>query len=326
MSPPPAPGAPRTVTVVTPPPLLLVQDPGRTGYRAQGVPASGAMDRWALQLANALVGNEPHAAALEWAGGGGMLRFSVDTTIALAGVDPEAVLGHEVVDAWRVLHAKAGEALSIGRFRTGQFLYVAVRGGLVVPPVLGSAATYLPAGFGGVEGRPLRRGDVLPIGPAAGPPPAALVCPPELCDPLPPEPGTVRVVRAPQAGLLGDDGWAVLLGATFTVSRASDRMGYRLDGPTVPISADVALPSEPSAPGAVQLPPGGQPIVLMADAPTVGGYPKPIAVCSADLGRLAQVRPGETVRFVEVDVAEAQRLYRRRAIAVWTVGQLPRGG
>jgi biotin-dependent carboxylase-like uncharacterized protein len=283
------------------------------------------MDRWALQLANALVGNEPGAPALEWAGGGGMLRFSTDATIALAGVDPEAVLGHEVVDAHRVLHAKAGEGLSIGRFRSGQFLYVAVRGGLVVPPVLGSAATYLPAGLGGVEGRSLRRGDVLPIGPATGPPAGMLVCPPDLCDPLPPEPGTVRVVRAPQAELLDAGGWERLLGATFTVSRATDRMGYRLDGPPVPIAADLALPSGPNVPGAVQLPPGGQPIVLMADAPTVGGYPKPIAVCSADLGRLAQTRPGEAVRFVEVGVEEAQRLYRRRAIAVWTVGMLPRG-
>ena len=171
MSPAGTAGAAGTVTVVTPPPLLLVQDLGRAGYRAQGVPAGGAMDRWALQLANALVGNEPGAPALEWAGGGGMLRFSTDATIALAGVDPEAVLGHEVVDAHRVLHAKAGEGLSIGRFRSGQFLYVAVRGGLVVPPVLGSAATYLPAGLGGVEGRSLRRGDVLPIGPATGPRP-----------------------------------------------------------------------------------------------------------------------------------------------------------
>lgn len=311
-----------TLTVLTAPPLLLPQDLGRPGYRAAGVPAGGAMDRWALQLANVLVGNVPGAVALEWASGGGMVRFSAPTTLALAGAEVEAALDGAPVEPHRTLRARAGSTLSIGRMRTGRFLYLAVRGGVGVPRVLGSGATYLPASLGGLSGRPLRAGDVLPIGAAAPDEHRDVACPAELRDPLPPAPGTVRVIRGPQAALLGSDGWAALLGATFTVSRAADRMGYRLDGPVIPLAADAALPSEPGVPGAIQLPPAGRPIVLMADAPTVGGYPKPAVVCSADLGRLAQRGPGEPVRFVEIGVEEAQRIYRRRCVAVWTVGRL----
>lgn len=321
MSGPAATAAGTTLTVLAAPPLLLPQDLGRPGWRAAGVPAGGAMDRWALQLANVLAGNASDAVALEWAAGGGVVRFSAPTAFALAGAEVEATLAGRPVAGHRTLHARAGDALAVGRFHAGRFLYLAVAGGIAVPPVLGSGATYLPAALGGLEGRTLRAGDVLPLGAPPGERPDRR-CPAELRDPLPPAPGTVRVVRGPQAHLLDAEGWAALLGATFTVSRAADRMGYRLAGPAVPIAADAALPSEPGAAGAIQLPPGGQPIVLMADAPTVGGYPKPAVVCSADLGRLAQRTPGETVRFAEIGVAEAQRLYRRRAVAVWTVGRM----
>jgi antagonist of KipI len=129
-------------------------------------------------------------------------------------------------------------------------------------------------------------------------------------------------VRGPQAALLDDASWRALLGEPFHVAPAADRTGYRLTGPPLAVAADAALPSEPGCPGAVQLPPGGQPIVLMADAPTVGGYPKPLVVCAADLGRLAQRRAGDVVRFAEVDVAAAQRAYRRRRVALWTLAQM----
>ena len=124
--------------------------------------------------------------------------------------------------------------------------------------------------------------------------------------------------------MLDDDAWTSLLGAGFTVGRASDRMGYRLEGPPVLATAPRDLPSEPACPGAIQLPPDGRPIVLMADAPTVGGYPKAAVVCSADLGRLAQCPPGAVIRFAAIGVAEAERLYRRRRVAAWTVGELAR--
>ncbi|HEU4629616.1 MAG TPA: biotin-dependent carboxyltransferase family protein [Gemmatimonadaceae bacterium] len=308
-------------------PFVTVQDLGRPGHRHLGVPAGGAMDRWALQAANILVGNEPGAAALEWAVGGGMVRLAREGTIALTGAGADAELDGAPVRPWEPLHVRAGGTLAIRGLR-GAFLYVALAGGIDVPSLMGSRATYLPGGFGGHDGRRLRAGDVLPLGPAASPAPAGFACPPELCRAIagPGDDAPLRVVRGPQAGLLDATAWQTLLEAPFHVAPAADRTGYRLLGPPLSLTAEAALPSEPGCPGAVQLPPGGQPIVLMADAPTVGGYPKPLVVCAADLGCLAQRRPGDAVRFIEIDVAAAQRAYRRRRVALWTLSQLVAAG
>lgn len=321
--------------VVQAPPFLTVQDLGRPGFRHLGIPTGGAMDAWALQAANVLAGNAPHAPALEWALGPGTLRLDRDATLALAGAACDATLAGVPVEPYRTLHARAGDELALGAPRDGRFAYVAVAGGIAVPPVLGSAATYLPAAFGGLLGRRVVNGDALPLGDAA--PCRTLVCPPALRRDLGDgasddasddaggrahAPATIRIVRGPQADALDADGWRALLDATWTVSATADRTGYRLDGPSVPPTVDAARPSEPGCPGAVQLPPNGQPIVLMADAPTVGGYPKPAVVCSADLGRLAQRTPGTPLRLVEVTIEQAQRAHRRRRVAVWTLERL----
>lgn len=311
------------LTVLAAPPLLTVQDLGRPGHGGGGLPAGGAMDRWALRAANALVGNDEGAAALEWAGGGGALRCDGDLLLALAGATVEATIDGRPVPMGRTTHAASGSVLTVGPPSSGRFLYLAVAGGIAVPRVLGGAGTYLPATLGGLEGRRLAAGDVLPLGPPpVAPPGAGFACPVGLLDPVPAPAGLIRVVRGPQAAMLDDDGWATLLGASFRVGRASDRMGYRLNGPPVVPAAPRDLPSEPACPGAIQLPPDGQPIVLMADAPTVGGYPKPAVVCSADLGRLAQCPPGSMLRFAVVGMAEAQRLYRRRRVAAYTLGEM----
>lgn len=313
------------LTVLAPPPLLTVQDLGRPGHRAVGVPAGGAMDRWALAGANLLVGNDAGAAALEWVDGGGSIRLDTPCAIALCGARVEGDLDGCPVAGGRVREARAGSVLTVGRTTAGRVLYLAVAGGIAVPPVLGSRATYLPAAVGGLEGRRLGRGDRLAIGEATAPsPPPGFAAPGGLLDPLPPPVGCVRVVRGPHAELLPDEGWDRFLASAFRVSPTSDRTGYRLEGPGVTISAPPSLPSEPTCPGAIQLPPGGEPIVLMADAPTVGGYPVPAVVCSADLGRLAQLRAGATVRFVLVEPEQAERLYRRRRVALHTLGELAR--
>lgn len=324
-------GAP-VLHVVHAPPFLTVQDLGRPGFRHLGIPPGGAMDAWALQAANVLAGNAPHAPALEWALGPGTLRLARDATLALAGASCDATLGGAPVEAYCTLHARAGDELAIGAPRGGRFAYVAIAGGIAVPPVLGSAATYLPAAFGGLLGRRLQDGDALPLGDVA--PRAALVCPPALRRDLGDDtsdhagddargPATIRIVRGPQADALDADGWRTLRDAAWTVSATADRTGYRLDGPRVaPIADTAARPSEPGCAGALQLPPNGQPIVLMADAPTVGGYPKPAVVCSADLGRLAQRTPGAPLRLVEVTLEQAQRAYRRRRVALWTLERL----
>ena len=327
--------------VVRAPPFATVQDLGRPGHRHLGIPAGGAMDAWALQAANVLAGNAPGAPAVEWALGPGTLRVERDATLALAGARCDARLNGVPVAAYRTLRARAGDELALGAPRGGRFTYVAVAGGLRVPSVLGSGATYLPAAFGGLLGRRLRDGDALPVGDAP-PDLRPLTCPPplrrDLGDDAPEDADdvdagdvgddarreiAVRIVRGPQADVLDADAWRRLLDAAWSVSATADRTGYRLDGPPLAPAADAAArPSEPGCPGAVQLPPNGQPIVLMADAPTVGGYPKPAVACSADLGRLAQCPPGRPLRLVEITIAAAQRAHRRRRIALWTLERL----
>lgn len=330
------------------PPYLAVQDGGWRGLRASGMPAGGAIDRWALAVANLLAGNAPDAAALEWALGGGAVRFEADCTLALAGAEAEATLAGARADACTVLRARAGDVLRVERLTRGRFLYLAVGGGIGVPAVLGARATYLPGAFGGHEGRLLRAGDALPLGAAAdasslsradgslsrteadaSPSQAGRTAPvgwrlPEGLRPAYDPHLPLRVVAGPQAALFGGDAWRTLEGEAFRVSRASDRAGYRLEGP--PLRADVAaaLPSEAACAGAVQVPDGGAPIVLMPDGPTVGGYPKIAVVASADLPSLSQRAPGDEVRFRVVSVEEAQAAYRWRALQLHTVAETVR--
>lgn len=318
-----------TLRVVRAPPFLTVQDLGRPGFRHLGVPAGGAMDPWALQAANVLAGNAPGAAALELALGPCTLRVGRDATLAITGAACDAHVAGAPAAAWRTVRARAGDEIALDAPRGGRFTYVAIDGGLAVPRVLGSAATYLPAAFGGLLGRRLRHGDDLPLGDATGAP-AAIACPPalrrdlgDLGDVDDAGVSAIRVVRGPQADAIDAGAWRTLLDATWTVSATADRTGYRLDGPDVAAGAELAArPSEPGCPGAVQLPPNGRPIVLMADAPTVGGYPKPLVVCGADLGRLAQLATGAPLRLVEIAVAEAQRAHRRRRVALFTLERL----
>ncbi len=315
------------LTVLAPPSLLTVQDLGRPGHRAFGLPVGGAMDPWALRAANALVGNSEGAAALEWAVGGGLLRLEGHSSlIALTGADAEATVDGAPLPLNRSIRVPEGARIRIQGLRRGQFLYLAIAGGVDVPVVLGGRGSYLPAGLGGVAGRSLRGGDLVPL--AAEPPDlpmAGTTLPEDLRDPLPPPAGFVRLTAGPHAELLDVEGWERLLGTAFTVAVTADRTGYRLSGPPVVTGRLADLPSEPTCPGALQLPPGGQPIVLMADGPTVGGYPTPAVVCAADLGRLAQCAPGTAVRFALTDVTEAQRLYRRRRVAIDTLDRIVRG-
>ena len=318
---------PAALSVLAAPSLLTVQDLGRPGHRALGLPAGGAMDPWALRTANALVGNPEETAALEWAVGGGLLRVEGGPAlIALTGADADATVDGAPLPTDRSVRVPEGARLRIQGLRRGQFLYLAVAGGIDVPTVLGGRGSYLPAGLGGVGGHALRAGDRVPLAPEPADAPAdGAMLPPDLRDPLPPPPGVLRLIAGPRADHLDADGWAQLLGQTFTVGVTADRTGYRLGGPALTAGRRADLPSEPTCSGAFQLPPGGQPIVLMADAPTIGGYPTPAVVCSADLGRLAQCAPGTAVRFALIDVTEAQRLHRRRRIAAWTVGQVVAG-
>jgi antagonist of KipI len=285
------------------PPYLTVQDAGRTGYRASGVPLSGAMDQWSLARANLFVGNPAGSAALEWAIGGGSLRFEDDTMIALTGADADATVDGTPAPMDAAISVNAGHALTIHRLAMRRFLYVAVRGGVDCPIVLGSRSTYIPAGLGGIGGRRLMRGDAIPIGNSGA------IAGEGAIAPIRPAPDynadVIRVIGATESRLLES-----FFAGTYTVSLASDRTGYRLEGETALDSAHASITSEPVCTGTIQLPPGGHPIVLMADSPTIGGYRILGTVISTDLPILAQSLPGRRLRFASVSVGAAQRLIR----------------
>jgi antagonist of KipI len=299
------------IRVLQAPPFATVQDLGRVGWRHAAVPPSGAMDPESLRTANALIGNEPDAAAVEWGIGAGRLEFQRDMELALAGASFAVSIGRSRKGEGRMgppesleraLPMRTGDVLAIEPATRGAWLYFAVPGGIDVPPVLGSRSTYLPGRFGGMDGRLIRTGDLLEAA-------ALRACPPRrparpaAHAPVPPIDATIdapiRVAAGPDRAILSDDAWTRFVSAEWIVSRAVNRAGYRLEGPAIHFPVPAGLPSAPVCPGVVQLPPGGQPIVLMPDGPTVGGYPR-IAVVCADLGRLAQHRPGERITFREV--------------------------
>jgi len=285
------------IVVSKAPPFATVQDLGRPGHRHEGVPPSGAMDAAALARLNAAVGNVPGAAGLEWALGDGSLRLEQPMTVALGPVGGE--LDGVSMPPWSVVPCPRGATLRLLPPAACRFGYLAVGGGVEVPMVLGSRSTYLPGHFGGLEGRRLRNGDHLPVGGHAGPAQ-------QLRGPLE-DRGPIRLVRGPQAELFPPEAWAALLKGQYRVGVASDRMGYRLEGPTLGHRGPASLPSEPACPGAIQVPDGGAPIVLMPDGPTVGGYPKIAVVIAADLRRVAQAQPGAVLQFRVVSLEEALR-------------------
>lgn len=265
---------------------------------ASGVPRAGAMDRQALGTLNALLGNDRQAAAIEIALNGGEFEFRDQTTFAIGGASADAKLDGVAVEPYRALRAAAGAVLTIEAITSGRFLYLAVSPGILTEPVMGSRSTYVPGAFGGLEGRRLRNGDALPTD--GGNPQRRRH---HVADPLPLE---LRPITSRDAvRYVPRDDAPEFHAMPWTISAASDRTGYRLGGRS--IDGGASITSEPVCTGTIQLPPGGEPIVLMADAPTVGGYRILGAVITADLGILAQLQPGASVTFESVTVDAAQR-------------------
>lgn len=297
--------------VVRPGFLTTVQDLGRFGFRRFGMPVSGAMDPVALRLANRLVGNLDQAAALELTVKGPELVFETDAVIALAGADLSPMIDQAPMPLWTALKVARGSTLGFGERRSGARAYLAVAGGIDVPTVLGSRATHLPSRTGGFTGRALDRGDNVLCGP---PPPgvAKLVgraLPSSAHPPYSPAP-TLRVVLGPQADRVSTEAIETLVRGRYTVSPQSDRMGYRLNGPPLVHAGAPDIVSDATPPGAVQVPANQQPILLMADCQTTGGYPKIAVVISVDLPLAAQLLPGDSIGFTVVDVQEAQAVAR----------------
>jgi len=287
-----------------------VQDAGRQAA-ALGVPGGGAADSTALRLANALVGNPPGAAALELTLSGPTLRFEADALAALCGAPFAARLDGQDFPLGRAVTVRTGATLEIGGTARGARAVLALRGGLDGQQVFGSRSTDLRTGFGGHAGRALRAGDRLTWGVLPPPPPPRAFLSPALQTAT----GPTHVLRVLPTLEVSPGLLATLTERFFTVSGQADRMGVRLSG-SLPAPHDPARVSLPNVPGAVQLPPDGQPILLLPDAGTHGGYPTPLVVASVDRPRLGQLRPGDRVRFQPVTLAQALAALRAQERAI----------
>ena len=297
--------------------LSSVQDLGRTGLRQFGVSTSGALDPFALRVANLLVGNDVAAAGLEITLGDLLLRFEDERVVAWCGAEFDVQIASNRLSAGHAAHVRAGERLQFGRPQIGCRCWLAVSGGIDVPSTLGSRSTDLRAGFGGCQGRALRDGDQLPLGKFRRPQTAAAeristwTAPHDWASPAKPKP-ILRFIRGVDWDRFNPSTLQRFTSEAFAVSPDSDRMGVRLEGPELKRVDESDLISEAVAPGTIQVPPSGKPILLLGDCQTIGGYPKIAHVITVDLGIAAQLRAGDRVHFSEVSLADAHRLLLER--------------
>ena len=313
-----------TIYVVKPGALSTLQDFGRFGYQRYGVIVDGAMDEWAHRVANLLVGNRETEATLEITLIGPSLAFDEPAVVAICGADLSPRIGDRDVPMDRPVRLSAGSVLEFGRRRAGCRAYLAVKGGYAVAPVMGSKSTYLRGGFGGFEGRALRKGDMIAIGEAADHSPGNAIEADDTPFIAPASPSiartrstgaeiqSVRVVQGPQWPLFADDAQRAFTTAAFVLTPSSDRMGYRLEGAKLVTREPIEMISEGVSFGTIQVPPDGNPIILMADCQTTGGYPKIAQAVSVDLPLLAQMMPGQKMRFELIPLDVAQHLYLER--------------
>jgi antagonist of KipI len=296
------------IRILEPGPQTTVQDLGRPGQLRYGIPPSGPMDRWAFILANRLAGNADSAAGLECTYMGP--RFQVDQAcfVAVTGAPAPVTVNGEPAPSWTTILLRPGDQVRVGAPRLGVRSYIAFSGGIDVPLVLGSRATYLRGRLGGLEGRALRKDDGLRLG-AAPPPPLRSVPAPAIPD-YGREP-EIHVVLGPQDDAFTPEGIEAFLGGSYEMLPQSDRMGARLSGPRITHARGHDIISDGIALGTLQVPGDGQPIALLVDRQSTGGYTKVATVCSFDIGRLGQVKPGQRVRFQAIPLPEAHRRLRQ---------------
>jgi biotin-dependent carboxylase-like uncharacterized protein len=299
-----------------------IQDyPGRIGFWNQGFPPSGPMDSWSFRLANLLVGNEPGAAGLEVQYMGPTLKLGRDGVVAICGADMQAKLDGEPAPLWESFSVKKGQTLALSSAKLGVRAYIAVAGGIDTPPWLGSRSTFHKAGVGGMEGRALQKGQVVPVAKAAGTPGRRVQ--PDRRPPLPTDKRwTIEVVAGPNDEWIDHAGHDRFLGSDWKLSSKSDRTGFRLEGPqwTFTEKATNKAPENGAEPsniidqgyplGAINLA-GQTPIILVNDGPSMGGFINPYTVPSAAFWKLGQSKPGDIYRFKSVSVDEAQALRRQ---------------
>ena len=305
-----------TFSVTKPGMLTTVQDLGRRGYRGLGVPVSGPMDVYSHRLANAIVGNEPMAAALEITLMGPELVGDGDAVCAVAGADIDVTVDGAVVPPHAAFRVPAGARLRFGARRRGARCTLAVRGGFDVPVTLGSRATHLASQMGPFGGRALKAGDVLPVGGLSTDARRATVETAALPLELPDGGATLRVLPAVHRDRFSEEAWRRLTSERYVVSPQSNRMGYRLDGPALTHTGPADILSEAMPVGVIQVPASGQPILLMAECATTGGYATIANVITADQPLAGQLAPGDWIAFAACSRPDALAALRARAPAL----------
>jgi len=290
--------------------FTTVQDLGRPGFGPLGVSASGAADSVALRLGNLLVGNPPGAAGIEMTLTGGAYSFPDGAELALTGADFGPALDGVPVERWQVIHVAPGQTLRLDRTRDGARCYLCVAGGFQVDSFLGSASTHALSGLGGLEGRALKRGDVLEIGAGSMPVLRSRIRPSALAQLQPGK--LLRVTEGPQATWFDESVRAAFYRAKYSVTEEANRMGLRLQGPPVPPAANRSMLTEGAPLGAVQVLESGQPLILFVEQQTTGGYPKIANVIAADMSSLGQLRPRDEVQFELVSFETARTLLREQ--------------
>lgn len=292
--------------------LASIQDLGRTGWRKYGVPVSGPMDALAFQAANLLVGNSPDAAAMEIGTGELLMQATRECVIAVAGLGGSLSVQGREFPLWDSCFVRRGWTIQVNWKGAGMWSYLAVAGGFDIPAVLGSRSTFWRARLGGLNGNLLQAGDRLPVGQSVHSP--AQLAARSLAEDVRPaysQTPLIGVILGPQSDWFTSDSLEAFLSEPYQISPASDRMGYRLEGHVLRHQEAADLVSEGMLAGVVQVPADGRPIVMMADSPTAGGYPKIAAVTSVDLPLLAQCVPGAArIRFVQTTLEAARQRYR----------------
>lgn len=312
--------------IIEPGLLTTVQDRGRYGFQRYGVPVSGAMDEFALRMANLMVGNDQNAAAIEIAVQGPKIEFLADTWITVTGADLSPTLDDEPIPQWQAVEVKEDSVLTFGDMRDGMRVYLAVRSGIDVPVIMGSRSTYVKGNFGGFDGRTLRKGDQLARLPVDLGEFVPKQLPKNYTAPVYGGRHRLRVILGPQNDQFDQESISKFLGSRYKIAPESDRMGYMLDGPTIGHITDADIVSDGNPLGAIQIPGDGIPRILLADRGTTGGYTKIATVITADLSRLAQALPGQTVSFQQVSVEDAQNALQTQEAIIRSVerqGRIP---
>ncbi|WP_156289583.1 5-oxoprolinase subunit C family protein [Oceanobacillus salinisoli] len=288
-----------------------IQDLGRTGYQQYGVVVSGAMDVFALQVGNLLVGNPRNAAGIEAVIMGPKLNFLKNTVIAVCGADLSPTLDGKEIPMWTSIFVETGQSLSFGKPKNGAYTYVTVAGGIETPVVMGSRSTYVKAAIGGGEGRCLQKGDVLKAGKMETVQFKEKSLSPELIPSYETHP-KIRVILGPDEKAFTASGIETFLSEKYKITTKTDRMGARLEGPKIEHISGADIISDSIFPGTIQVPANGQPIILLADRQTTGGYTRIANVISVDFAKVAQSLPGTELEFEAVTVEKAQQLYVKR--------------